>query len=283
MFGCRLIQVASVAACLLGGMAISQARAGGLPSSARITSSSPSTSDDAVVGLTASRAGVGSYCTGVLIDPRLVLTAAHCAAAISPEAVWVGPVVGKDGERIPVARAALLRAFAPVTLEADLALLQLVWDARPAPLALAPRAPAADQSIRIVGFGATGPAASSNQRRRQGTARVDGLAATSFSAIGEPSLTCSGDSGGPALIEEAGQTRVVGITSSGDLDCARFSRFVRVDAYRDALRELGEPFMRQADPVVGGCAVGRGPPGPAGLFWAMSLVLLRRRPARRGS
>src|SRR5436190_1819679 len=75
-------------------------------------------------------------------------------------------------------------------------------------------------ALRLVGFGRTGATDTSAPRKREGTSLIASLAANDFAFAPSPSQTCEGDSGGPAFATLDGAERVVGVTSSGDPQCA---------------------------------------------------------------
>jgi hypothetical protein len=77
--------LALATAIALGACAVDRAEPG--RTEAPITSGTPTEGDPSVVGIS----GSGTIlCTGVVIGPRLVLTAAHCLVGAGERAVWVG-------------------------------------------------------------------------------------------------------------------------------------------------------------------------------------------------
>lgn len=148
-------------------------------------------------------------CSGSVVAPHAVLTAAHCLVDARPFTV--------DGHTV-LARIAI-PTFEPTTLAHDLAIV--VVDP---PFAVALPRGAANGAITLVGYGDPAP-----HVQRSGTVAMTAEALHLASA--GPVFTCEGDSGGPALANGA----IVGVTSSGD--CATYSRHARVDvdaAFLDA-------------------------------------------------
>ncbi|HEY2745954.1 MAG TPA: trypsin-like serine protease [Polyangia bacterium] len=71
--------------------------------------------------------------------------------------------------------------------------------------------------------------------------------------------TCNGDSGGPLLIDFAGEQRIVGVTSHGTADCTDYSAAMRVDlvsTWIDAeVAALDPPSCRLDGRCVADCAI----------------------------
>lgn len=168
---------------------------------------------------------VESFCTGSLIAPGVVLTAAHCALAepwLDIE-VFVGANVNAPGGRFHgVAAAAVHPAYDERTFENDLALLWLAEAPAAAPLARGGGLAVGDE-VEIVGYG--GDENGGGGERRAGTSRVvsaqQGVARTEAG----PALACGGDSGAPALQKGA----IVGVVRSGDPRCESFANVTLLD------------------------------------------------------
>ena len=189
-------------------------------------------------------------CSGTVIAPHAVLTAAHCVRE-PVEAIILG-------QRVAPIAAVVAPGFDATTLANDLAVLVFDTPLAPAPLAIATPAPAVGVAMDLVGFGRTAPDDTQPFAQRSGTATVAQAASATGIVSHGPAFTCEGDSGGPALVGGA----IVGVTSSGDAACAEHSRHVLVADHvafvADVVAQTGPGAARAGDRCwyAANCAVG---------------------------
>ena len=192
--------------------------------------------EDAVVAIRAAATSCGGTptvaCSGVLIAPQVVVTAAHCLAAVPPGAA---EVVTGASVFAPTARVAVARASAhpewrdPAN---DIAVLILA-EPLPPPFAALPSRAMSDEDVgrvaRAAGYGEDGEGDAGI--RRAGSTRIRRVTATTFDLSADPAMSCRGDSGGPVLLDEDGTRRLIGVTSFGDPACMTSATCTRVDPY----------------------------------------------------
>ncbi len=202
-------------------------------------------------------------CTGTLVAPRVVLTAAHCVENLeAPQVLSVvfAPEVARalPSERVRVAEGRLHPAWRAG--ENDIGVLLLAEDAPVAPVPLVGSALPADvvgRTTRLVGFGLDEQGQAGH--RRSGTARVVAVGEGTFSIEAAPGMSCGGDSGGPSFLEMDGIERVAGITSFGDTTCTTGTN-TRVDVHAAFLRAILDEVARTPptrpalDPTVDACS-----------------------------
>jgi hypothetical protein len=211
----------------------------------------PTTADPAVVALATYRVCQDTtevYCTGTLVAPRVVLTAAHCVdQPVELVQVFFGDDTGEGGQWL---RAAALRAdpnFDPVTFANDIGAIILGEDAPVAPISINSE-PLSQATVgldaRIVGFGLPEPGGGRIGVKRTGQTQVSVVESSTFETVPNPAMTCQVDSGGPVFLHDAqGAEVVAGITSSGDAFCETFAVNTRVDSY---IAEFLTPVLAEA-------------------------------------
>jgi len=189
----------------------------------RIFNGTPTADFPAVVGVALRLSAIEfGLCTGILIAPSVVLTAAHC---VDDQPLQIVAAVIRNGtqENHAVTAVAINPRHVAGDVNGDVALLRLATPVDGVtPLPLARAKPRPGRTGTIVGFGQDG--LGNVGRREVGTVRLGRCPRTlrrlgftriaalvCWSAAGGGSNTCEGDSGGPLLVNGA----VAGITLGG--------------------------------------------------------------------
>jgi Trypsin len=205
----------------------------------------------------------GNFCTGALIAPRVVLTAAHC---VQPGADY--KIVDYGADRQPklqdVKSVAVHPAFNMEAMQshratADVALLQLAAPATgksPSVLGVPDIPIVVGRRFTIAGIGVT----VRDDGKSGGIVRVAGLV-----VIGKPGTlqirlvdpvgqgtrdgmgACTGDSGGPAFEDKPGGPVIVGVVSwstgpNGSAGCGGITGVTPLTLYRDWLLQTARQW-----------------------------------------
>lgn len=201
----------------------------------------------------------GFLCTGAIIAPSVVLTAAHCVSPLETPAGTTFEVIAGASINHSKARRLAVRSvhpnprWSPDNLEAghDQGIVVLSAPSGLTPLPFNRQALASSlvgKPLRIVGYGLNdGVAQTGAGVKRQALTSLRAISANLI-RIGDPRRgTCSGDSGGPAFMDVGGVETIVGTTSYGNFDCTDGGFDARVD------RDLAfiEPYL--SDGCVPAC------------------------------
>ena len=221
------------------------------------------TGDPAVVALTVQGQ---EYCTGTLVGPKTVLTAAHCINVYGTQPkyyVAFGTYASQPTQRVQV-----LAQFADPLYNKqtgtshDFGVLQLataVTNVTPIAMNAQPMgASHVGMAIRHAGFGITTGGGSGGGTKRQVSYNVRQVSPALIESGAAGKQTCSGDSGGPAFMVMPGSTveTLVGVVSFGDETCVQYGEDGRVDVGLSWISQTMAPWEGPSCASDGLCKVG---------------------------
>jgi hypothetical protein len=205
--------------------------------------------------------GTALYCTGALVAPSVVLTAAHCAVLLTNTTlpswaftVGTGRVDLSDtttGQVLGVSNVVMYPTWNEITRRGDVALLQLAQPSSASTIPIASASDASwayqpDTSTVVAGWGRTGPSSSLSSQLnwldlnvqkdnfcwRQFAPLYDETSMFCASQPGTTASACNGDSGAPTVaMSPSGDYKVIGVASLQVNDsCTPPNLFARVSA-----------------------------------------------------
>jgi MYXO-CTERM domain-containing protein len=229
---------------------VGQASANGAVGTPPIIGGTLDSGDPGVVALVADPGGL--RCTGVLIAPRVVLTAAHCLFRWRDNAlaVGVGPEQYELERLVPVVDARRHPHFtlAPEIVR-DVGIMLLAepldvptWPIYPLPI----DDTIIGKQLRLVGYGEDDTETPEFAgTKAQGSTIIESFDWDAIAYSAMPNTTCIGDSGSPNfIVDEAGVEHIIAITSSGDFECTH-GFGTRLDLHID---NFIEPYIAATSP-----------------------------------
>lgn len=208
----------------------------------------------------------GSYesvCTGTLIAPKTVLTAAHCIYAYGQQAsyyVTVGTYASSPTKAVQVVQQYRHPSYNQSAW--DFGLLRLaspILDVPPIPINETPMTSAlVGRAIRHVGFGLTQAGGQTSGTKREVTYNLRQVSTYTIESGAQGKQTCQGDSGGPGFMIMPGDTKekLVGVVSYGDQDCAYQGYDGRVDVAASWIRTTMAGWEQPTCATDGACVMG---------------------------
>ncbi|MEM6731576.1 MAG: trypsin-like serine protease [Myxococcota bacterium] len=185
------------------------------------------------------------WCTGTVIAPRAVLTAAHCLAGLEAGDLEfrIGPDSSNPSARFRPERLVPHPRYASGSFNFDIGVVVLSRDAGVAPMKLSSGLDATwiGRDLFFVGYGlVNGVTRTGAGRKRAVSIPIDSVSQDRYGYRTEGKNTCTGDSGGPAFWQsEDREWLITGVVSHGDLPCLEWGVNTRADAHLEFL----DPYL----------------------------------------
>lgn len=242
-------------------------------SSLAITNGTPDDANGPTVLVVAKVGSQTGYCSGVVVSPHVVLTAAHCSTVDAAYSIFLGADYNDATAKADAANTIAVAEHHPhpkydsAKNDNDVGVLITT-----SPI---PRAPATmnhdpfvdadlNKPIRIVGYGETGGGSKAFGQRKEANTTLAGYDPTSFAMVGTPNI-CLYDSGGPTFMTRGGGEVVIGVHMLVDTTtCDHQGVDMRVDPYVDFIDDQVAAADSPADAGGPDDAAPGDPVSPAG-------------------
>ena len=217
-------------------------------------------SDPAVVAVSVVTDQYKRICSGTVVSPHVVMTAAHCfLPALEGDHLRLWVIRGDDADTpwpwrwysaVPadtVTHPDYIEGYHLGGSDIAAVITESAIDATPLPMNRLPMTSSdVGTPVRFVGFGQTDANdRKSTGRKNQVTLSITNVDADRFSSNAATGHICGGDSGGPGLIQRDGVDYVAGINSYAELGCVGTNTSTRVDAFAASFMDA---IVAQHDP-----------------------------------